>query len=341
MLHMYRSKTVVDAVDVKVKLLGLLGALIFAAHVNNIASADELYTMGLNNTRSSDDIQLGTLEFNYKNHRRSYFWPYEEVTDKKFDWGITAQSLSGEAESISFSANVVSFSLGWHYSPDDYVVGKLGYHDLLSDDTKVSKNRTVSEFVAHTGSEQTGHIYYHYANDFVYQLSLQPAGIKQFLHASRHELGLKWKPVAKARLEETVSLWNLSDDNVRKSSKFDAWWQLTQGWVWLGLSYETEGYQNNVDGYWTPQKFQSFGLVFDSSVPLAKNEKVSASFSASLAKIKEDDFPQGNASSFSAGLDYKLMNAFALRCAYNYLNSQQQTSDWSEKSFRVSLNGIF
>ena len=321
------------------KLAVQFGFLMFVIFISDLVVADELYTLDSKMSRSSDEINLDTLNFEYSSHLRAYFWPYQEKTEKRWDWGVTAQRNSGDANSIPFSANMAKVKFGWHHSQDNYIIAKIGNHSLRSDNNQASKNRNIYELSASLGSDDYGYVYYHFVDDYVYQLSLQPAGIDQFLNAKRHTLGLRLSPSRKIRLEEKVASWNLSDDNVRRSAKFDAFYRLTQNWVWVGLSYEKMGYRNNQAGYWTPLNFRSYGVVFEASVDLQKN--FSANLSGNVSKIKEDDFSSGNASSFALGFDYKPVKKMTIRYAFTHLKSQQQSSQWTERAYNVSINGLF
>ena len=313
--------------------------LIVACSFNWVAHADQLYTLGSNKSSSSDDIILRTVYFDYKSHLRSYFWPYQEQTSDSWDWGVYLQRATGEAAAIPYSSKLATISLGWHHSSNSYLIGTVGNHRLLPDDAQEEESKNNYELEAHVGAVETGHFYYHIADDYVYQFSLQPAGIKEYLSARRQTLGVRWNPARIVRLEESMSQWNLNDDNLRRSAKFDAYMRLSSEWVWLGLSYEKMGYHDKKADYWSPQTFRSFALVFESSIPLG--EKISASLAGSVSSIKEDNFPQGRGSALSLGLDLKPAKAFTIRFSSSQLKSQQESSQWSERSYRVSINGLF
>lgn len=313
----------------------LLGVFTYCVSI----SADELYTVGSGKSQSSDDISLETFSFDFKSHQREYFWPYQETTKETWDWGVTAQYNSGEAIAIPFSAKWAAVRLGWHHSLNNYIISSVGTHRLHAKQTAKSKERVIYDFTANKGLGSQGSVYYRIADDYVYQLSLQPAGVQSFLHAKRQEFGFTWKPVRVLRIVQSASHWDLSDSNIRRSGRFVTSMRLSQEWVWLGLAYEEMGYQDKRAGYWSPQTFRTFALEFESSVPLGS--KWSASVAANISRIKEDDFPEGHGSSFSLGVDYKLVEAVTLRYEYSEIDSQQESSEWSERAYKLSINGMF
>lgn len=323
----------------KIRKLVKVGVLVGVYFSCLCVEADELYTLGSKNNRESDDIVLETYYFNYKNHLRSFYWPYQENTKALWDYGLNVQRAIGEASTLAYSTKSANLSIGWHHSVNDYITGSIGTHYILPESTPIEHSRTSYEFRAHLGDPETGHIYYHFADDYVYQLSLQPAGIKEYLSASRHSLGIRWVPAGLVKLEPVVSQWNLSDDNIRRSAKLDAYLKLSREWVWLGVSYENMGYKEKRADYWSPQSFRSLGLVFESSISLGR--KLTTSLAGSLSSIKEDNFPKGRASSLSIGVDYKPLKNLAVRYSFSRYKSQQKTNQWSELSSNVSINGLF
>lgn len=298
-----------------------------------------MYVLGTNRSVTSDEIKLNSRYFDYKNHLRDYFWPYLDKTGKAWDWGVTVKHANGEAAAIPFSGESGSLALAWHYSKSDYILGKVGRHRLTNDATKAEESRSNYEFEAGIGDTETWRMFYQYSDDYVYQLFLQPAGIKEYLNAQRHRVGTRWNPVRLLKLEVIGSQWNLSDENIRRSVRFDADLRLSREWIWLGVTYEKMGYQDKRADYWTPQTFRSYGVSFDASLSLAR--KLTANLSGAISNIKEDNYHQGRSDSLTLGVDYKPVDGFALRYSFFRNKSQQNNSRWSERSYFVSINGIF
>ena len=153
------------------------------------------------------------------------------------------------------------------------------------------------------------------------------------------EAGFDWMPTKRIRFSGTHSNWELSDENTRRQNKLALVYGISPGWpwIWAGLIYERLEYDLNLPDYWTPGYSRTAGFVFDSSFPIS--DELTGAFSASLTRIKEDQYPEGDGGSLYLGLDYKFSKDHVLRMSFNRILSSQQSSAWSENTYMLSING--
>jgi hypothetical protein len=314
--------------------------MITIAGSDHTAHAGGLYTVEVEHSNTSDHINLNTLSFNYINNQRQYFWPYKEAADSKWDSGIQIQRHSGQADGTGFIGQQFEGLLDWNYSEYTYIRGRLGGHQL-----KVSnldeKQRFSYDMEAHAKLSPFISLNFDSADDYVYQLGLQPGGVREFLHARKNRAGLSWTPEERFRLTASTSLWHLSDGNVRRQNKVDLLYGISMDWPWLwaGASYEVLHYDKEKSDYWTPGKFRATGLVFEGSFPVT--EGYTGALSINISKIKENSYPAGNSNSLFAGLDHKLNQDYTLRIGFSRIRSQQESSNWTENTYRLSINRLF
>lgn len=305
------------------------------------ARAQDLYTLGVNKSRSSDDINLQTWYFRYISNRREQFWPYEESADSDWDLGLEAYRYSGDTSNINFTGRRLMWKLGHRYSRNIYLDGKFGTHRLDVPDAGGTKDRLTYALNANIGLSPSFHLMANTADDYVYTLGLQPAGVLEYLHARKRGAGFSWRPAQRIRVSGATSLWNLSDSNSRAAHQLRFLYGIspTWPWIWAGISYEKLRYEHAMPGYWSPENYMAYNLEFESSFPIVKN--LVGSISGSLSHIKEDDNPTGNGDAVAAGVDYKLTDITTLRAQASYIHSVQSSSDWSETLYQLSINGSF
>ncbi len=305
------------------------------------ANAEDLYTLGTFNSSTSDDIDLNSVQFHYISNRREHFWPYVQSADTVWDWGFDIYRYIGEAGENDFTGHQLEGLFGWRFSDDSYLGGAFGLHRLDVPDNSRQEDQWTYDLRAQIGITSNFSIMLNAGKDYVYQLGLQPAGIREFLVAQTLEAGFTWNPIRTIRVTWASSRWDLSDDNVRRENKVRLLYGISPGspWIWLGVSHEELKYDEMKPDYWTPGSSRSTGLVFESSFVVIKD--LSGSLSASLNSIKEDDNPKGKGGSIFIGVDYRLTNIHTLRFVYSRIRSLQQNSTWSENTYSLSLNGSF
>lgn len=303
--------------------------------------AQDLYTLGANKSRSSDDIYLQTWYFRYISNRREQFWPYEESADSDWDLGFEAYRYSGDTSDIDFSGRHLIWKVGRRYSGNSYLQGNFGAHRLDVPDAGGPENRLTYELNAKISVSPNFDVSANTSDNYVYHLGLQPAGALEYLHARQRRARFNWRPTQRMRISGATSLWNLSDSNTRRAHHLRFLYGISPAWpwIWAGMSYEKLRYDHAMPGYWTPGDYVGYNLEFESSFPIFKN--LVGSLSGSLSHIKEDNNPIGNGDSVAAGVDYKLTDIVMLRAQASRISSVQRNSDWSETLYQLSINGSF
>jgi len=303
------------------------------------ARADDLYTLGVATSSTSDDIDLNTLVLGYRNNRRDFFWPYQESADTVWDWGFDLHRRSGSAEEFDFTGSQLEVMIGRRIGSQSYVRLSAGIHHLDVSDLNQRKEQFSYNAFALLELEPQAHITLETEDDYIYQDGIQPGGVKGFLNAKKSAVGLEWEVVDRIRVLANSSVWKLSDSNRRRQHTASLLYGISPGWpwIWSGVAYEALSYEDDNADYWTPTKFRSVGLVFDASFPVTDN--VSAAVAVNVNKVKEDDHSQGDGGYLSLNVDYNLTSRHILRFESSRIQSAQENSDWSENIYSVSING--
>ena len=63
------------------RYLSIFSLITILLCLSQAASAENLYTLGVTSSSSSDDIDLNDVQLRYVNNRREYAWPYAESAD--------------------------------------------------------------------------------------------------------------------------------------------------------------------------------------------------------------------------------------------------------------------
>ena len=303
--------------------------------------ARDLQTVSKSHSSTSDDIDLTAIRFSYLSNQREYFWPYAELSDSEWDWGIDAHHYHGQTSGTDFNGQHLEGIIGWRYSESSYLNGRFGFHRLDVADQNDTRSRPTYDLNAHFGLADDFDLQINVTDDYVYALGMQPAGAREFLHADQWQMSFDYRVSDTVRMSGTASLWSLSDSNSRRQHSASLLYGISpvQPWIWAGVSYEYLRFFHAKPGYWTPYDYLSVNLVFESSFPIFEN--LSGALSASLSKIKEDQNPVGDGDSFNAGLDYALTENITLRVGISRITSVQSGSGWYEESYYLSLNGAF
>ena len=301
----------------------------------------DLYTLGASSSSTSDNIDLDKIKFSYINNQREHFWPYLKSADSEYDWGVNLNYYDGQANGTEFTGQHIEGVFGFQFSEISYVGGSIGLHNMDVPDLNSQKDRGTYDIYAQLGLTSNFTLLFNIADNYVYQYGLQPAGTREFLNAEMRTAGFQWKPINTIRISGASSAWDLSDANTKKETKASILYGISPGWpwIWIGVSYEKLKYEMAKADYWTPENFRSVGLVFESSFPISEN--FTGALAATATNVKEDNNPKGNGNSLSVGLDYKLTKAHTLRLGFNRIVSQQEKSEWTEKTYSLSVNGSF
>lgn len=303
--------------------------------------AKNLYTVGSEKISTSDGFKLNTIQFSYINNLRSHFWPYEELADSNYDWGVDYHHNFGKASETNFSAEHIEGVLGWRYSDRAYFRGKIGFHHLNAPSINNGEERLTYELDAHIDLTNDIYLNMNIADNYVYHFGMQHAGVWNYLSAKMWQVELEWQPAKTIRISGTTSVWKLSDTNTMQQTNLSVLYGIATDWpgIWAGISFEEMNYNKAMPDYWTPGDYHSIGLEFESNFPITGN--LSSELSASLFQYSEDHLSKGNGDSIFVGLDYNWINNYTLKAGFYRYRSAEEGSDWSETRYQVFLNGTF
>jgi len=314
--------------------------IMYFAYLNS-CNAEDLYTLSGEYSSTSDDVDLYTAHFSYINNRRKYYWPYQESPSSTVDTGFLLNRYNGQTEGARFVGWEGLQSIGGQLSHSLYIKGGLGLHLLDVEGTVDDKSIVTYDVVAQFDPVEQLNINLSATKNYVYQLGVQPAGVQQLLYANQWQGGFEWYPVKTIRVIVSDSKWKLSDDNYRREKKFSVLYGISPDspWIWAGVFHEILNFDEQKADYWTPEKFLNSGLMWESSFSIS--DSLTGTVAATISRIKEDEYPQGDGNSIFAGLDYKLMSEQVLRLGFRKINSSQGKSSWDERAFNLSINGSF
>ena len=312
------------------------------------ANAKSLYTTYADHISTSDDFDLMSYGFQYRNNQRSFFWPYREELQSTIDKGINFDVFDGDSTSIDFSGRRIVGLLGHRFSGGSYFSVSLGANQISTTAKFVEpggdRRNHEEQFVVGMSSRivlnRQLEVYGDFLRDYVYQLGVQPSTVNDFHHANMGTVGVDFKPVDDFRVSWQTSIWKLSDSNMRRQHNLALMYGISIGqpWIWAGIKASVLHYDDAAPGYWSPDRSETIGAAFEGSFPVIPG--LSASISASVDWLKENG-ESGDGSSLFAGADWALKEHYTLRIGYSRMVSTQDGSDWRQNGIGLSLNGQF
>ncbi len=310
-----------------------------AAEEEGSASERDLFVLGFSSLSTTDDFDARTASLSYRNHRREWFWPWQEATIDTLDWGLDVEYTNGEISPIEFESYHVQGTLGAYLTQGTYFEAQVGRHNLqtdLGDRTVTSRHLTArfgvkSDFSARLETSR----------DFIYPDGAVPGGITEKLTALEHSASFRWRAHNRLRIlgqGRYRDYDKFNDENVSKQTEINILYGLYPSWpwVWAGVGAQRLTYDRQVPAYWSPEEFIAYGLRFDSSFPLGK--RLSGSAAANLDKLDEDG-SEGTGYYLQAGLQYRLYGELYARLDVVQSKSIQRSSTWTSDSVFFHLGG--
>ena len=297
----------------------------------------DLFQTGVLADRTSDVFDRHELFFNYRNHRREFFWPWEEADTQDMDWGVDARLLHGSTTTDRFDGTRVLGTLGKQFSRAVYLEASAGGHQLRVRD-QGEKTLTAYSASARLKPIDTLSLQLETAKDFVYQENVLPAGITEKLDARTTILGFAWRPVTRVRILGRSRHRTFSDDNASRQEILSALYGLSPDWpwIWAGVGGEQLEFDEQKSSYWSPEKFTAYGLRLDSSFPIS--ERLSGGAGINLDRLSEDG-SHGNGGYYALGLELRLSRGLYLKLDASHIQSIQRGADWTENTYILSLAG--
>jgi hypothetical protein len=314
-----------------VATLGCLGTQPAAAEDLALYQASGLFN------QTADGYQRWEAAVDYRNHRRDFFWPWEEAETDGLDWGVNAKYLSGTVDAARFRGTRVLGVLGWRYSTRVYFEGGLGAHQLRTDD---ADHETLGIYTlnAHYTPWAPLSLLFEASKDYVYPENVLPGGITQYLTARTEAMSTTWHATPRVRATLRARLRDFSDNNRQDQYTGALLYGISPDtpWVWIGIGGEHMGYDMQRPDYWSPRYYSSYGLRWESDFPLGA--RVTASLGLNLDRVHEDGVAS-NGQYYAFGLDTRISANLVLRLNASRVNSIQSGSRWHENTYGLSLAG--
>ena len=305
-----------------------------------VESVPESKWLGLEieNTRTSDELNLNHFSFNYRKHRRNLFFPFSNEKEKSEDVGVAMDYFEGQLSTLKFNSLRILGLLARKSSRNFLIETYLGGQYFKSEQLESS--------MATPGVS----IYYQVPQKLLLQSHLDRFYLAQdgFLTGplSDGTNAWRWKPSATYFLNERFrflirpELDFISDGNKRFYSDFALMYGISSWprWIWVGLG--AEYLSNSITGnYWSPSLFKSYGLRFE------LNSEISKGFSGIIGlnynQIQEQENLWGSGHYLNLGLAYGDRNSSNINFSYIHIQSVQSNNEWKSNSFALNWNYFF
>ena len=292
---------------------------------NSYADEPEHLMLSASTANTSDDLSLKTYGLEVRNNRRSLVYPYEDSADNAWDFGLKHYESSGSSESLHFIHSFSELFFGRKISPKFYVEAGAGVSKLESDNESKSFNSYKTKF--EYSHEQ---IYFksRYAHEDTVLEMRYPRAINSFLKSHEFENIILWTP-QKYRFKYLIRKHWFSDNNVLTYQDLDLKYNLSRNgyWILAGLGFENYNNTEQSSGYWTPDKFSSFGPRFEVTGPFYKISYFH--FALNLNRFSDENDDQGNGYYLNIGLQSAERNLNHFKIGYERVKSNQGSDYWS------------
>lgn len=286
---------------------------------------------------TSDDFRYHELRLEYRSQRHGHFWPYQESGEESWDWGFTLARHTGQVPESRYSATRAKLLVGHRLSHRAHIEADFGLNRLSAEARDGHDSLNSYRLTARYSPDHRINITAEIERDLRYLRGLQPGGFTDALSGRQQQLSLTLRPWERLRFNITGESDELSDGNRRRQVRARLMYGISPGWpsIWAGISGERMTYDEERDGYWSPEHYNSFGLSFESGYSLDQDWTGNASIS--LSRARENRGETGNGSYLSLGLEREIGNELRLRLEYNHGASIKSDSHWWEHNLNARL----
>jgi hypothetical protein len=276
--------------------------------------------------RTSDGLSLDGINLVYRNHRRELIYPYKDEEDKAFDYGLKMFLGKGKSNYSNFEHLRLLAFVGYKLSKHWYFETGSGLSNI-----KVKLNNKSSSAVP-------GYIKTEFLREnFYWNIAFQkrftisdlryPNAVRNLLKTKRLTNNLLWTP-GKFRFKLQNRSENLSDSNDALYQDFEIKYNLSNGPYWMLLGVGLERYQNEkeVEGYWTPNDFKSYGLRFEIYGPIYKNYK--CFMALNLNRLKDSFDKYGKGYYLNVGIQSNNRDNTNFKIGFERVQSRQDKNNW-------------
>ncbi|MCO4754572.1 MAG: hypothetical protein KC478_08815 [Bacteriovoracaceae bacterium] len=291
------------------------------------AFADELGHLSLSasTAQTSDDLSLKTYGLEVRSNRRNLVYPYENSKSEAWDLGARHSTSTGSSEGLHFSHSFTEGFVGKKLNNRWYLEVGSGVSNLESDQdndsfstfsTKLEYSFEQLYFRSRYGHEDT-------ILDMRY-----PRAISSYLKSHKFENTLLWTP-GKYRAKYLIKKENLSDGNSLTYQDLELKYNLSRNSYWILAGFGFEKYSNSKQssGYWTPEKFISYGPRFEITGPAIKSSYFHLALN--LNRFKDENEDEGNGYYLNVGIQSAERNENHFKIGYERVKSNQGRDYWS------------
>ncbi len=324
-------------------LLNFLWILVFLTSSPSVVQAEALHEskwigIEIENTHTSDELNLNHFGINYRNHRRNLFFPFANEEEKSKDVGVVMDYFEGQLNTLKFNSLRLLGLLALKSSRIFLIETYLGGQNFKSEQVETS--------MAVPGVS----IYFQIPQKLLLQSHLDRFYLAQngFLSGpiSNGTSAWRWKPSASYLLNERYrflirpELDFISDGNRRFYSDIALMYGISTWprWIWIGLGAEYLS-NSNPGNYWSPSMFKSYGLRFELNSELSNGLNGTIGFN--FNQIQENANPWGSGHYLNLGLAYGDRNSSNLNFNYIHIQSVQSNNEWKSNTFAINWNSFF
>jgi hypothetical protein len=294
-----------------------------------VESERDLFNLGITSQSNDDDFDSRTFSLSYRNHRRGWFWPWQEAASSGPDWGLNLDRTRGTYGQTEFRSVHVQATLGTYLNAESYIQAQAGQHALQTDlgDRTITSHSLSAIF----GEGRDFGLQLEASRDFIYPEGAVPGGIAQQMTARDYTGSVRWRPAYRWRLLGQGNRREYDDENNSHQGTMSILYGVSPEWpwIWAGVGAQYLSFKRQVADYWSPKRFTAYGLRFDSSFPIT--QRLTGTAAANLDKLDEDG-STGTGYYLQAGVQYRLHGELYARLDLTGSKSIQRTTTWSSNS---------
>lgn len=309
---------------------------LFIIFIQNVSAIEpQRVSFNTSTESASDDLLLQKYNIEYSNHRRNLFWNYNGVHEEANDYGAELNITKGILNS-SFKGFELELFYGKKIDFNTYVQMSIGHHHL---DAAI-KTQIIPYSFNYQKVYEKINIDFKFKSDFFYNETASQVPVSNGLIAKTFNLGINYSPASSVRIPFNVRKSIISDGNISTNATLSVMYGSSYPkWIWIGIGFQNMGHDNNKAGYWSPESFYSYGPKLEFSTNITANTQ--AGFSINEAIIKEKNFNQGRASSYSVSASYGDRNTKKYTIQASHNKSAQGSGLWESKSAKFNCEVSF
>ncbi len=288
---------------------------------------DNGFSTQLESISTSDDFKRRTLDIEYSN-----------TLDNGFTVGVEAAHHQLDEDANRYKANEIKLKGNAQISDSLFFEASIGSGKV--DQKNTSNDQQLTTYKARVegklGEQLT--VGLEHEKDLTFRDQLLTSADGSILSGKTTRADVKYRPAQQVRIEADASKQQLSDGNRSRQGKIGAYYGISPEWpyVWTGVEISHLDYEQQNDGYWTPDNYRAVTASFTGSFPVTDTLDVNSS--VSIGRGKEAAASKAGTSYYaSVGANKKMTDNAKLSAEAHYIKSQQSNSGWDETGGTLGL----